>query len=57
VTSKDGFDTQTDQVTGTSVLTIKQTLPKHNGKFPVKADNSSGSIEDTVQCSVNSKRL
>ncbi len=55
VTAKDGFDVQTDQTTGTSVLTIKQTLPKHAGKLTIKADNPSGSIEETVQCSVKSK--
>lgn len=54
VTAKDGFDVQTDQANGTSVLTIKQTLPKHAGKITVKADNPSGSIEETVQCSVKS---
>ena len=54
VSAKEGFDVQTDQATGTSVLTIKQTLPKHAGKITVKADNASGSIEETVQCSVKS---
>lgn len=53
-TAKDGFDVQTDQATGTSVLTIKQTLPKHAGKLTVKADNPSGSIEESVQCAVKS---
>lgn len=57
VTPKDGFDIQTDQATGTSVLTIKQTAPKHTGKITVKADNPSGSIEETVQCSVKSKSI
>jgi hypothetical protein len=55
ISAKEGFDVQTDQTTGTSVLTIKQTLPKHAGKITVKADNASGSIEETVQCSVKSK--
>jgi hypothetical protein len=55
VVAKDGFDVHTDQATGTSVLTIKQTLPKHIGKMTVKAENPSGSIEETVQCSVKSK--
>jgi hypothetical protein len=54
MTAKEGFDVQTDQATGTSVLTIKQVLPKHTGKITVKADNPSGSIEETVQCSVKS---
>ena len=57
VTVKDGFEVQTDQATGTSVLTIKQTLPKHVGKMTVKADNSTGSIEETVQCTVKSKNI
>ncbi len=57
VSAKEGFDVQTDQATGTSVLTIKQTLPKHAGKITVKADNASGSIEETVQCSVKSKTI
>ncbi|CAF1262379.1 unnamed protein product, partial [Rotaria sordida] len=52
ITPKEGFDVHTDQTTGTSVLTIKQTLPKHAGKITVKAENPSGSIEETVQCSV-----
>ncbi|CAF4747141.1 unnamed protein product, partial [Rotaria sp. Silwood1] len=52
ITPKDGFDVHTDQATGTSVLTIKQVLPKHAGKITVKAENSSGSIEESVQCSV-----
>ncbi|CAF1491714.1 unnamed protein product, partial [Adineta ricciae] len=52
VTAKDGFDIQTDQATGTSVLAIKQTLPKHTGKLTVKADNSTGSIEEHVQLTV-----
>ena len=55
VSAKEGFDVQTDQANGTSVLTIKQTLPKHAGKITVKADNPSGSIEETVQSSVKSK--
>ena len=55
VTPKEGFDVQTDQTNGTSVLTIKQILPKHDGKITVKAENPSGSIEETVQCSVKSK--
>jgi len=55
VSAKEGFDVQTDQATGTSILTIKQTLPKHAGKLTVKADNPSGSVEETVQCSVKSK--
>ncbi len=54
VSAKEGFDVQIDQATGASVLTIKQTLPKHAGKITVKADNASGSIEETVQCSVKS---
>lgn len=57
ITPKDGFEVQTDQATGTSVLTIKQTLPKHTGKITVKADNPFGSIEETVQCSVKSKAI
>ncbi|CAF3575459.1 unnamed protein product [Adineta steineri] len=52
ITPKDGFDVQTDQATGTSVLTIKQVTPKHDGKITVKAENPAGSIEETVQCSV-----
>lgn len=56
VSAKEGFEVQTDQATGTSVLTIKQTLPKHAGKITVKADSASGSIEETVQCSVKSKK-
>lgn len=55
VTPKDGFEIQTDASTGISVLTIKQALPRHSGKISVKAENSSGSIEETVQCSVKSK--
>ena len=55
VTPKDGFEIQTDQATGTSVLTIKQTAPKHTGKITVKAENPSGSIEESVQCAVKSK--
>lgn len=55
VTPKEGFEVHTDQATGISVLTIKQTLLKHAGKITVKAENSSGSIEETVQCLVNSK--
>ncbi len=55
VSAKEGFDVQTDQTTGTSVLTIKQTLPKHAGKITVKAENPSGAIEEIVQCSVKSK--
>ena len=54
ITPKDGFEVQNDQATGTSVLTIKQTQPRHTGKITVKADNPSGSIEETVQCSVKS---
>jgi len=54
ITPKDGFDVQTDQPNGTSVLTIKQLTPKHEGKITVKAENPSGSIEETVQCSVKS---
>lgn len=54
-TPKDGFEIQTDAATGSSVLMIKQALPKHSGKITVKAENSSGSIEETVQCSVKSK--
>jgi hypothetical protein len=54
ITTKDGFDVQTDQTNGTSVLTIKQVTPKHDGKITVKAENPSGSIEETVQCSVKS---
>ena len=49
---KDGFDVQTDQTNGTSVLVIKQVTPKHNGKITVKAENPTGSIEETVDCSV-----
>jgi hypothetical protein len=56
VTAKDGFDVHTDQTTGTSVLTIKQTSPKHVGKITVKAENPTGSIEETVQCSVKSNK-
>ncbi|CAF4411465.1 unnamed protein product, partial [Rotaria socialis] len=52
VSVKEGFDVHTDQATGTSVLTIKQALPKHIGKISVKAENASGSVEETVQCSV-----
>ncbi len=55
VVAKDGFDVHTDQTTGTSILTIKQTLPKHAGKITVKAENPSGTIEEIVQCSVKSK--
>ena len=55
VTPKEGFDIQTDQANGTSVLTIKQILPKHAGKITVKAENPSGSIEETIQSSVKSK--
>ncbi len=55
ITSKDVFDIQTDQTNGTSVLTIKQATPKHEGKITVKAENSAGTIEETVQCSVKSK--
>jgi hypothetical protein len=54
VTSKEGFDIQTDQPNGTSVLTIKQISPKHAGKITVKAENPSGSIEETIQSSVKS---
>jgi len=54
ITSKDVFDIQTDQTNGTSVLTIKQATPKHEGKITVKAENPAGSIEETVQCSVKS---
>ncbi|CAF2489671.1 unnamed protein product [Rotaria sp. Silwood2] len=52
ITPKDGFDVQTDQANGTSVLTIKQVTPKHDGKITVKAENPTGSIEETVPCSV-----
>jgi hypothetical protein len=52
--AKDGFDVQTDSTTGVSVLTIKQVTPKHDGKITVKAENPSGTIEETVQCSVKS---
>ncbi|CAF3618249.1 unnamed protein product [Rotaria sordida] len=52
VTPKDGFDVQTDQTNGTSVLTIKQVTPKHDGKITVKAENPTGSVEETVPCSV-----
>ena len=55
MTAKDGFEVQTDQATGTSVLTIKQTLTKHTGKITVKAENAAGAVEETVQCSVKSK--
>lgn len=54
VTPKDGFDVHTDQNTGTSVLTIKQTTSKHDGKITVKAENPTGSTEETVPCSVKS---
>ena len=54
VTPKDGFDVQTDQNTGISVLTIKQATPKHDGKITVKAENPSGTIEETVPLSVKS---
>jgi hypothetical protein len=57
ITAKEGFDVQTDQTNGTSVLTIKQTTPKHDGKITVKAENPSGSIEETVQCSVKSNEI
>ncbi|CAF4477592.1 unnamed protein product, partial [Rotaria magnacalcarata] len=36
----------------TSVLTIKQVTPKHDGKITVKAENPTGSVEETVLCSV-----
>ncbi|CAF0916357.1 unnamed protein product [Adineta ricciae] len=52
ITPKDGFDVQTDQATGLSVLTIKQATPKHDGKITVKAENPAGAIEETVPCSV-----
>lgn len=55
-TPKEGFDIHTDQANGTSVLTIKQALPKHTGKITVKAENASGAAEETVQCSVKSKK-
>lgn len=55
VSPKDGFEIQTDQNTGTSVLSIKQATPKHDGKITVKAENPNGSIEETVPCSVKSK--
>lgn len=55
ISPKDGFDVHTDQATGTSVLTIKQATPKHDGKITVKAENPAGSVEETVQCSVKSK--
>ncbi len=57
VSPKEGFDVQTDQTNGTSVLTIKQVTPKHDGKITVKAENPSGSIEETVQCSVKSNEI
>ena len=56
VSAKDGFDVQTDQTTGTSVLTIKQITPKQAGQITVKAENPSGAVEETVQCSVKSKQ-
>ncbi|CAF5214544.1 unnamed protein product, partial [Rotaria magnacalcarata] len=52
ITPKDGFEVQTDQTNGTSVLTIKQVTPKHDGKITVKAENPTGSVEETVLCSV-----
>ena len=55
VNAKDGFDVQTDQNNGTSVLTIKEIAPKHAGKITVKGENPSGSIEETVQCAVKSE--
>ena len=56
ISPKDGFEVQTDQNNGTSVLTIKQATPKHDGKITVKAENPTGSIEETVPCSVKSKK-
>ncbi|CAM4905811.1 unnamed protein product [Rotaria socialis] len=52
ITPKDGFEVQTDQTNGTSILTIKQVTPKHDGKITVKAENPTGSVEETVLCSV-----
>ncbi|CAF0818885.1 unnamed protein product [Didymodactylos carnosus] len=52
ISPKDGFEVQTDQATGTSVLAIKNAQPKHMGKITVKAENPTGAIEETIQCSV-----
>ena len=54
VTSKDGFEVQTDQTNGMSKLTIKHAAAKHDGKITIKAENPTGSIDETVQCSVKS---
>jgi len=52
VTAKDGFDVHIDQNTGVTTLNIKQITPKQAGKITVKAENPTGSIEETVECSV-----
>ena len=53
LTPRDGFDIQTDVITGRSVLKINQTTSKHSGPITLRLENSVGNpIEETVQLEV-----
>lgn len=53
LTPKDGFEIKTDTTTGTSVLIINQTTPKHSGPITLRLDNSVGQpIEEIIQLQV-----
>ena len=52
VSAKDGYETTFDVKTGISTLSIKSISTKHAGPITVKAENTAGVAEETVEINV-----
>jgi hypothetical protein len=54
VSAKDGYETSFDTKTGVATLIIKNTTTKHTGSVTIKAENTAGTAEETVDINVRS---
>ena len=57
VSAKDGYETAFDTKTGIATLNIKNLTTKHAGSVTVKAENTAGTAEETVDINVRSAPL
>ena len=54
VSAKDGYETAFDTKTGIATLSVKNTATKHAGSITIKAENTAGTAEETVDINVRS---
>ncbi len=54
ISAKDGYETTFDAKTGIATLNIKNITTKHAGSITIKAENTAGTAEETVDINVRS---